>query len=89
MTIQYYKYLNNNKNNLYDVMLDEYEIGTNSELIDHLFEELKEGILPLIPKDNESIKTIKYDYTDEELKNCANFLLDYIGFDLNKGMVGI
>ncbi len=89
MTIQYYSYLSDKKDNLYDVMLNEYEIGTNSQLIDRLFLELKEGILPLIPKNNDSVKIISYNYTDEELIKCAEFLLNYIGFDLNKGMVGI
>lgn len=57
MTKEYYTYIGGSfANNLYDVMLNEYETGVKSELIDKLFEELKVGILPLIPKENEDVE---------------------------------
>ena len=47
VTKQYYKYIDS-KNNLYDVMLNEYEYNMNSNIIDKLFNELKEYLIPLI-----------------------------------------
>ena len=70
-------------------MLNEYETGVKSELIDKLFEELKVGILPLIPKENEDVEQIHKKYSDEELINCAEYLLKYIGFDMDRGAIGI
>lgn len=90
MTKEYYTYIGGSfANNLYDVMLNEYETGVKSELIDKLFEELKVGILPLIPKENEDVEQICKKYSDEELLNCAEYLLKYIGFDMDRGTIGI
>lgn len=89
MTKEYYTYINDSDRNLYDVMLNEYETGVKSELIDKLFEELKVGILPLIPKENMEVKQISKDYSDEELIKCAKYLLKYIGFDMDRGAIGI
>lgn len=89
MTKEYYRYIDSNSNNLYDVMLNDYETGVKSELIDKLFAELKVGILPLIPKDNLESKQININYTNEELIKCATYLLNYIGFDINRGAIGI
>lgn len=88
-TKQYYRYIDSNTNNLYDVMLNNYETGVTSEMIDKLFEELKERIKSLIPKTNMDIYVPAYTYTIDELMECAKYLLDYIGFDLNRGTLGI
>jgi len=89
MTKKYYSYIDPSRD-LYDVMLDEYETGMTSVEIDKLFSELKESLIPLIKKcksSNERIYSI--DYTEEELINCGKFLLEYIGFDMDKGTLGI
>lgn len=88
-TKQFYRYLEPDAKNLYDVMLNEYEAGMTSKEIDKLFNELKEGIMPLIPNSKRKVKVFTKEYTKEELINNASFLLDYIGFDLNKGSLGI
>lgn len=88
-TKEYYNYIDS-KNNLYDVMLNEYEEGMNSKIIDKLFTELKEYLIPLIKEIKTKKKSaIKKDCSLETLNECANFLLDYIGFDLNKGTLGM
>lgn len=89
MTKKYYSYIDSDADNLYDAMLNEYEIGVKSELIDKLFAELKTEILPLIPFEQNDNKKLSIDYTEEELINCAKYLLNYIGFDLNRGTIGI
>lgn len=89
MTKKYYSYIDSSKD-LYDVMLDCYEIGINSEIIDDLFNELKDSLIPLIKKcNNDSANNINVNYSDEELLGCAKYLLEYIGFDMNKGCLGI
>lgn len=89
LTKQYYKYIYPNTDNLYDAMLNEYENGVRSELIDKLFSELKDGIINLMPTDDVDNKEVNFEFTDQQLIDCANYLLDYIGFDLNKGALGI
>ncbi|MCH5166788.1 MAG: carboxypeptidase M32 [Erysipelotrichales bacterium] len=90
MTKQYYRYIDSESDNLYDVMLNQYETGMTSDVIDRLFDELKKRLLPMIPKGSEQvIPNNRYSYTNQELIDCAQFLLEYIGFDLKKGTLGI
>lgn len=89
LTKKYYKYIYPNIDNLYDAMLNEYEIGIGSELIDKLFSDLKNGIIHLIPFEESNDDQLNFDFTEQQLIDCANYLLDYIGFDLNKGTIGI
>lgn len=88
MTKEYYGYISDSED-LYEVMLNEYETGLNTKFIDKLFNELKEYLIPLIKELKSENKKISIDYTTDELKKCAEFLLGYEGFDLNKGMVSI
>lgn len=88
MTKKYYTYINS-QDDLYDVMLNEYSLGMTSKQIDKLFNELKEGILPLIPNNNEVNKNYIKENTKEELISTAKYILNYIGFDNNKGTLGI
>ncbi len=90
MTKEYYRYIDNETPNLYDVMLNQYETGVTSDLIDQWFTELKERILPLIRKNRKKrVYSPKIKYTETELIECAKYLLEYIGFDLEKGKLGI
>ncbi len=90
MTKQYYRYIDGNSKNLYDVMLNHYETGMTSKIIDQLFDDLKKRLLPIIPKESkQELRNYKFEYTDQELIDCAQFLLEYIGFDINKGLLGI
>ncbi len=89
MTKQYYRYIDSNSN-LYDLMLNHYETGMTSQIIDQLFADLKKRLLPLIPKETkEELNNNKYEYTNQELIDCAQFLLGYIGFDMDKGLLGV
>ena len=69
-------------------MLNEYEAGLTSDDIDKLFSELKEKILPIIPKEGGLTSFIKINASESDVMKCAEFLLDYIGFDMNKGKLG-
>jgi len=89
MSKQYYSFIDSDKN-LYDVMLEQYEDGMTSDIIDILFDELKKFLIPLIKKVtfNNSI-VVQNDYTNDELLVCAKYLLNYIGFNNNRGTLGI
>ena len=87
LTKKYYSYISSNKD-LYDVMLNEYETGLTSDIIDKLFSELKAKILPIIPKESGTSRYIKMNASENNILKCGEFLLDYIGFDMNKGKLG-
>ena len=87
LTKKYYSYISSNKD-LYDVMLNEYEDGLTSDIIDKLFSELKVKILPIIPKVSGTSRYIKMNASENDILKCAEFLLNYIGFDMNKGKLG-
>lgn len=89
MTKRLYSYKYPGKD-LYNSMLNDYETGVTTNVIDSLFDELKQEVIPLVknlrpvtlPKQN-------HPYSNSELLDIATFLLDYIGFDNNKGALGI
>lgn len=92
MTKKLYSYIFPNVN-AYDAMLNDYEIGMTTEVIDALFDEIKVSLKPIVKK---VIASNKYNevkavgnYSDSDLIKAANFLLEYIGFDLNRGALGI
>lgn len=77
---------------VYDVLLNQYEEGMDSATIDGLFEELKKELIPFVKQvlaakqpDDSKFKG-KYDI--EEQKKVQKLLLEYIGFDFDAGTVG-
>ena len=88
MTKEYYSYINN-KDNLYDTMLNEYEKGINMCMLDSLFSDLKDFLISFIKKIKSNSKDLKIEYSNEEIKTVSLYLLDYIGFDLDRGNIGI
>lgn len=90
MTKKYYEFKNIENIPLYDLMISEYESGINTKLVDQLFNELKNEIIPIIKNYKGKIyPPYKKSYTDDELLECSKYLLNYIGFDNNRGVVGI
>ena len=88
MAKKYYSYIDSEKN-LYDVMLNEYETNMTSDVLDKLFNDLKEYLIPLIKEVKIEEKKYEVKYTEKELLEVAKYLLNYIGFDMNKGVLGI
>ena len=85
-TKKYYGYLNNGEN-LYDTMLNSYEEGLTCEVIDKLFNELKENTTAL--KIIVTTINVKMNASKDVLIRCAEYILSYMGFDMNKGALGI
>ncbi len=80
------------KKNIYDVLLNDYEEGFSTEVLDKFFDELKKGIMPLAKKikekeDNINFDFLRKDYDIEKQKEFNRFLAEYIGFDFTKGVI--
>lgn len=91
MSKELYGYTDPDKE-VYDAMLDTYEEGMDAATIDRLFQELKEGILPLLnkilaSKEPDSSKFQRKFDIDAQRK-VQKLLLDYIGFNWERGAVG-
>jgi carboxypeptidase Taq len=89
MSKKMYSYTDPDKD-MYNAMLNDYEKGLNKEFIDKLFDELKKGILPIVKQlKKKDLPKINNTYTDSELTDISEYLLDYIGFDNTRGALGI
>ena len=78
--------------NIYNVLLDDFEEGFTTEVLDKFFNELKEGIVPLAKKikakeDSINFDFLRKDYDIEKQKEFNKFLAEYIGFDFKKGVI--
>ncbi len=77
---------------VYDVLLNQFEEGMDSATIDLLFDDLKRELVPFVQKvlaakqPDASAFNVKYDV--EEQKKVQKLLLDYIGFNWEAGTVG-
>lgn len=74
----------------YDNLLDIYERGMTTEMLDQAFESCKERLIPLLKKIKESKKQIRTDFlnrlvTDEQQKQLAQYLLEILKFDFDRG----
>lgn len=90
MTKQYVHYMEPEKDP-YEVLLDMYEEGIDSQTIDRIFAELKEGLAPLLAKINAAPKpdlsALEGSYDVDAQKKVQKLLLEYIGFDFECGAV--
>ncbi len=88
-TKRYYTYMCPGED-LYNSMLDAYESGVKKDTIDKLFSELKKSIIPLVKNLKPAKKEPKTkEYSKEELISVSKYLLNYIGFDNDRGALGI
>lgn len=90
MTKQYVRYMEPDRDP-YDVLLDLYEDGIDRATIDHLFDELKEGLRPLLAKISQAkqpdLSALEGTYDIQAQKKVQDLLLSYIGFDFQQGAV--
>ena len=89
-TKRYYQYMYPDTDNLYDCMLSDYEKGIDSKLIDRLFDRLKEEIIPIVKNlKKKDITKLNAKLDNSEFIDFAKYLLNYIGFDNERGALGI
>lgn len=76
---------------IYDVLLDNYEEGMNSEIIDELFDSLKEKLSPLVKKiiaaKQPDDSKFKQYFNPDDQRKVQKMLLEYIGFSFDSGAV--
>jgi carboxypeptidase Taq len=80
------------KEHPYNTLLDDYEPGMTVEKLDIFFGKLKETIVPLLKRINNS--TVKLDdsymkqhVSKETQEKISHVLMEKIGYDLNRGML--
>ncbi len=76
----------------YNTFLDDYEPGMTTERLDEFFAALKERIVPLLKRIQNSDKIIKTDFLDESYptkiqEEFSHYILDKICFDKDAGML--
>ena len=74
----------------YDNLLDDYEPGIDSALLDQTFAKCRDRLVPLLRRIEQSPKKIRTDFlsrpvTDEQQRQMTDYLLDVIGFDKTRG----
>ncbi len=77
-------------NTPYDTLLDDYERGMTSEVLDEAFGACKERLIPLLEKIRKSPKKIRTDFMsrrveDEQQAKLAKWLLTQMGFNFRRG----
>ena len=84
MTKEYVRYMEPDQPP-YEVLLDMFEEGMDTQTIDRIFDELKAGLRPLLSKIQNSPKpdlsVMKGTYDIHRQKQVQDLLLSYIGFD--------
>lgn len=80
------------KEHPYNIFLDDYEEGMTVEKLNAFFSKLKERIVPLLKKIEESKTVINDDFLKKSYpiylqKEAATELLEIMGFDLTRGML--
>ena len=75
---------------IYDRMLDEYETGMTTEILDKLFDECRERIFPIMEKLREREALVRTDFlnirvTDEQQMEITEYLMDLLEFDRSRG----
>ena len=74
----------------YDSLLDDYERGMTSDVLDEVFGACKERLIPLLEKIRKSPKKIRTDFLsrrveDEQQAKMVKWILTQMGFNFNRG----
>ncbi|MBQ8315915.1 MAG: carboxypeptidase M32 [Lachnospiraceae bacterium] len=91
-TRRFASYRAEKNDNLYDLLLDEYEEGFTTDILDDFFAKLREAIVPLMKQVIAKNDTIKKDYNtrnypEDIQEGFCRFLSGYLGFDYNRGVI--
>lgn len=86
-------YRRKDEKTIYDVLLNDYEKGMDSEKLDKFFAELKKEIVPLLrkiqEKKNESKNKLEVKIDKNIQFDFAKYLAGYLGFDFERGILDI
>ncbi|ONI41412.1 hypothetical protein AN639_02725 [Epulopiscium sp. SCG-B05WGA-EpuloA1] len=76
----------------YDVLIDKFEQDMDTQSVEKLFSELKDGIVPLIEaiSEKKQFDDSKFKGTFEKYrqKELSYYFMDVVGYDLNSGVLG-
>lgn len=91
-TKKFAQYKQKDGQNLYDVLLDQFEEGFTTEILDDFFGKLREALVPMVQEirkkpDLLSIDCLRKEYDIDTQKKLSRFLAEYIGFDFNRGVM--
>lgn len=87
--IKFAKYNRKDEENLYDVLLNDYEKGMTTKKLDVFFDGLKKEIVPLLQKIMAKGKTknlLNINVEIEKQREISDFLSRYLGFDFSRGV---
>lgn len=78
---------------LYNILLNDYEEGFTTEVLDDFFAKVREAIVPLLKKVTEKNSSIDKSYNNsfypvDIQSGFCRFLSGYLGFDFNRGVIG-
>lgn len=87
------KYRKKDEKTLYDVLLNDYEEGFTTEVLDGFFDKLKQKIVPLLKEIREK-EEIKHDflfkkYDVEKQHELSRFIAEYVGFKFERGVMAV
>ena len=82
------------ENNKYDTLLDNYEPGITVEKLDKVFGELRDAIVALLYKiENSKVKIedsfFKKNFTEKEQEEFSLFILEKMGYDFEAGRMDV
>ena len=84
-------YLKKDDENLYDILLDEYEESFRMEELERFFGKLKKEIVPLLKKVQQAEDIddsfLNQEYDIEKQKEFNRFIAEYLGFDFKRGLI--
>ena len=85
-------YRRKDNEDLYDILLQDYEECFNRNSLDKFFDSIKEEIVPLLKKVVAKNHTIDKNYNYQmfditKQKEFSHYLAEYIGFDFSKGVL--
>jgi carboxypeptidase Taq len=90
MTKKFIGYWGENDGNPYNTLLDQYEPGMTTDIIDEVFGQLKETIVPLVKKISETGKQpdtsfLFKQFPKENQKTFSHAILKQLGYDFDAG----
>lgn len=90
--IRFAKYQNKDNKKIYDILLDEYEKGMDSEKLDKFFASLRKEIVPLLKKIKDSNVKNDFEFLNRKIdiqtqQKFNRYLASYLGFDFERGVL--